>query len=143
MTYIEDTTATETQALNRKFDNYEIHGCVERPSGPGYESYVEQCPDDEADYWTLFGHISGEGIQAIGDYATREDAEELYQRITGRRFGGHDENGATARLTHAKEELLEALTNLWGVCETNGYEVPMGYRNQVFAAIAKAKGRAE
>jgi hypothetical protein len=36
--------------------------------------------------------------------------------------------------------LLEALKNLWSVCDTNSYEVPMGYRNQVFSAIAKAAG---
>jgi hypothetical protein len=74
--------------MKSTYDNYEIHGCVERPSGPGYESYAEQCPDDEADFWTLFGHIPGEGVQAIGDFATREDAEEVYYRIAGKPYSG-------------------------------------------------------
>ena len=44
------------------------------------------------------------------------------------------------RLEKLNDELLEALKNLWAVCDTNGYEVPMGYRNQVSSAIAKASG---
>jgi hypothetical protein len=44
---------------------------------------------------------------------------------------------ANARLIAAAPDLLEALQNLWGVCDANNYEVPMGYRNQIFAAIAK------
>ena len=44
----------------------------------------------------------------------------------------------TEKLTDAAPDLLEALQNLWGVCDANNYEVPMGYRNQIFAAIAKA-----
>src|SRR5947199_619640 len=39
----------------------------------------------------------------------------------------------------AAPDLLEALENLWAVCDANGYEIPMGYRNQVFTAFAKAK----
>ena len=39
------------------------------------------------------------------------------------------------------DDVLEALKNVWAVCDANAYEVPMGYRNQVFAAIAKAEGR--
>ena len=46
----------------------------------------EQVGDDEAEFWTLFGHIPGQGLDCIGDSAMREHAEEIYARITGRRY---------------------------------------------------------
>lgn len=91
------------------FDNYEIHGCIERNSGPGYESYVEQCPDEEAQFWSLFGHCPKGGVEAIGDFATREDAEAMFQRIAGIPFGSHDEIAARVRLMHAAPSLLSDL----------------------------------
>ena len=67
----------------KTFDNYEIHPCkrYEAPDSPG-QSFIEQCEPADADVWTLYGHIDGEGVQAIGDFATREHAEEVFQRIT-------------------------------------------------------------
>jgi hypothetical protein len=41
------------------------------------------CEPHEADVWTLYGHIPWRGIEAIGDFDTREHAEEVYARITG------------------------------------------------------------
>ena len=55
-------------------------------------------------------------------------------------LGWDREDEANARLIAAAPELLEALQNLWAVCDANGCEVPRGYRNQVFAAIARATG---
>ena len=45
---------------------------------PRIESYVEQCTDDEADFWTLFGHINGQGVEAIGDFSSREAARRSF-----------------------------------------------------------------
>ena len=49
--------------------------------------YCEQVPDDEARFWSLYGHIPGQGVDCIGDFKTREHAEEVYARITGKRYG--------------------------------------------------------
>jgi len=49
-------------------------------------SFVEPCESSEADFWTLYGHIPGEGVQASGDFDTREHAEEVFARITGRPY---------------------------------------------------------
>jgi hypothetical protein len=68
-----------------RFDDYEIHGM--RRFGKGRSKHSEQVPDDEAQFWSLFGHIPGQGLDCIGDFATREHAEEVYARITGRRYG--------------------------------------------------------
>lgn len=76
----------------KQFDAYEIHGCqclddagLPDPNGIS----VETCTDAQAQFWTLYGHIPGEGVQAIGDFASREAEEEVFYRITGRGF--HEE----------------------------------------------------
>ncbi|VTU01647.1 hypothetical protein CL52_16505 : Uncharacterized protein OS=Magnetospirillum gryphiswaldense MSR-1 v2 GN=MGMSRv2_2605 PE=4 SV=1 [Gemmataceae bacterium] len=69
------------------FDDYEIQPCRPvRDTDKPHMSSVELCEPFEADFWTLYGHIPGEGVMAVGDFDTREHAEEVYARITGRRF---------------------------------------------------------
>ncbi len=65
------------------FDGYEIHGV--REFGRGKSRHCEQVPDEEAQFWSLYGHIPGQGVDCIGDFGTREQAEEVFARITGRR----------------------------------------------------------
>jgi hypothetical protein len=70
------------------FDAYEIHGVKEYDAGPnGDAKHCEQVDDDDAQFWSLYGHIPGHGAECIGDFKTREHAEEVYARITGRRYG--------------------------------------------------------
>jgi hypothetical protein len=93
----------------KPFDNYEISPCrrFEEPDAPG-RFYFEACGPDEADVWTLYGHIAGEGVEAIGDFATREHAAETYSRITGLPFTGSYQADARLRVMHAGPKLLEA-----------------------------------
>lgn len=65
-----------------RFDDYEVHGI--REYGKGDSSHIEQVPDEYAQYWSLFGHIPYLGLECIGDFDTREQAEEIRVRITGR-----------------------------------------------------------
>jgi hypothetical protein len=67
--------------LPTPFNVYEIHGV--REFGRGKSKYCEQVPDDEAQFWSLYGHIPGQGAECIGDFKSREFAEEVYARITG------------------------------------------------------------
>lgn len=76
------TTKTTSVTL---FDGYEIHGV--RRFGRGKDRYCEQVPEPEAQFWSLYGHIPGEGVECIGDYRSREAAEEILFRITGRTDG--------------------------------------------------------
>jgi hypothetical protein len=62
------------------FDGYEIHGV--REYGRGRLRHCEQVPDSEAKFWSLYGHIPGQGVDCIGDFKTREHAEEVFARIT-------------------------------------------------------------
>lgn len=66
------------------FDDYEIHGV--REFGRGNLRHCEQVPDEEAQFWSLYGHIPGQGADCIGDFVTREQAEEVFARITGRSY---------------------------------------------------------
>lgn len=59
------------------FDAYEIHGCRD------FGGSVEQVPDAQAQFWSLYGHIPGEGLECIGDFISRSHAEEVLQRIAG------------------------------------------------------------
>ncbi len=76
--------------LPTRFDNYEVHAVREF-----YEhgrTYCEQVPENDAQYWSLFGHIPGQGAECIGDFTTREHAQEVYARITGRPYGPRHES---------------------------------------------------
>lgn len=93
------------------FDNYEISPCrrfddagLPDPNGLTFEV----CEPHEADVWTLYGHLPEGGVEAIGDFATREDAEATFQRITGISFGTHDEVAARLRVMHAGPRLQVA-----------------------------------
>jgi hypothetical protein len=95
------------------FDNYEISPCMrnEEPRSPG-KFYFEVCEPSEADVWTLYGHINGEGVQAIGDFDSRERAEEVYSFITGQPFPGSNESSNWLRVMHAAPRMLDALKAL-------------------------------
>src|SRR5262249_20113981 len=92
-----------------QFDAYEIHGmkrlseCYgmeEDPTGFVINDW-EQVGDADAEFWSLFGHIPGQGLDCIGDSATREHAEEIYARIAGRRY--EESNRLRPPETHAPE----------------------------------------
>jgi len=68
----------------KRFDNYEIQPCRRYLDADEPDiAFVEPCAAFEAHFWTLYGHIPGEGVQAIGDFDTRQHAEEVFARITG------------------------------------------------------------
>lgn len=92
----------------RVFDNYEISGCKESRDASG-GSFTEPVEDDEAEFWTLYGHAEGEGVMAIGDFKTRKVAENVYFRIVGKRFTASYEVDAALRLRHAADQMLAAL----------------------------------
>ncbi len=106
-------TTTDTDATPLRptaYDNYEISPCTrtEEPDAPG-TFYFEVCEPHEADVWTLYGHIPGEGVRAIGDFATRDRAEEVFHRIAGFAFADSREVAARLRAMHAGPRLLAAL----------------------------------
>ncbi|GAA4422381.1 hypothetical protein [Bremerella cremea] len=80
--HYEAETASDSQAKLTPFDDYEIHGV--REFGRGKQRFCEQVPDAEAQFWSLYGHIPGQGLECIGDFDSRSFAEEVLARIRGR-----------------------------------------------------------
>jgi len=75
------------EGLPTRFDDYEIQPCRRyREADEPDRAFVEPCEPFEADFWTVYGHIPGQGVQAIGDFDTREHAKEVFARITGRTY---------------------------------------------------------
>jgi hypothetical protein len=69
------------------FDDYEIQPCRRYiDADEPHLAFIEPCQPFEADFWTLYGHVTGEGAHAIGDFHTREHAEEVFARITGQPY---------------------------------------------------------
>jgi hypothetical protein len=83
---------TREPRLPTPYDAYEISGVREYGSRP--DGFCEQVDDADAQFWSLYGHIPGEGLECIGDFKTRQHAEEVYARITGRRYGERMKKGA-------------------------------------------------
>jgi hypothetical protein len=75
--------AISTIEKPKPFDAYEVHGCAKFHSPKG--DYAEQVDDSQAQFWTLFGHVTGEGLHEVGDFRSRSAAEEVMQRIIGYR----------------------------------------------------------
>jgi len=124
----------------KSFDNYEIHG-VHEFSDDGRQ-FCEQVPDDQAMFWTLYGHIDGEGVEAIGDFATRQHAEETIQRITGIPFSGSRQVADRLRLMHAGPKLLDDLRFVREWFTENGLDVTYhAICEHLDAAVAEATGR--
>ena len=92
------------------YDNYEISPCqrFEEPDSPG-KFYFEVSSPEQADVWTLYGHLPKGGVEAIGDFSRREAAEQVYSRITGLPFTGSYKADARLRMMHAGPKLLDAL----------------------------------
>src|SRR4051794_24178128 len=110
---MEDSNMTNQIADITKlvYDNYEISGChrlddagLPAPDGTS----TETCDDADAQFWTLYGHIDGQGVEAIGDFASRHAAERAFFRITGQVFTGSYQASPRLWLMHSAPALLAA-----------------------------------
>jgi hypothetical protein len=94
------------------YDAYEIHPCcaIEPPDGCEKEpdmEYVETCDEDHPNIvcWSLYGHLPGTGIQCIGDYATRGEAEHMWSKLTHKEcLFAEDDDGKGALIS----EIIDA-----------------------------------
>lgn len=127
----------------KPFDNYEISPCrrYEESDSPG-KFYFEVCDPDEADVWTLYGHVNGEGVQAIGDFTNRDHAEETFFRITGMKFTGSYRVEDHLRIMHAGPKLLETLRTASEWIDGQHFVQRTLIQETIRMAIAEATGRA-
>lgn len=75
---------TTDSSLLSRYDAYEVQGV--RFFWANGKPFFDHVDDSEAEVWRLYGHEPGGRLQCIGDFLSREDAEEIYARITGRRY---------------------------------------------------------
>ena len=110
-------------------DEYEIHGC--RKISEFGHAWVEQSADEDAQFFTLYGHIPGRGVDAIGDFTNRELAEEILLRLN-------------PAVKAAASELLAALDYFFNIMNDAESSRRKGYIQQSIdqarAALAAAKG---
>jgi len=62
------------------FDDFEIHPCRTD------DDATEQCEPEEAQFWTVYGHMKTGGIDALHDSPTEADAYrilDIYKRLSG------------------------------------------------------------
>ncbi len=150
-----DKLCTDAEPADKKenpmkvFDSYQVSG-GQRFSELGFPEpdgdCTAICDDDEAEFWTLYACINDKTVHAFGDFPTREEAEQLYFRITGQRFAGASATAAHLRVMHAGPTLLKALTNFFNIIHDYENSLEKGYVKQSMheakAAIEQATGRA-
>ena len=130
------------------YDNYEISGCVVSCVQDGIRQIEVASGDETPDFWTLYGHINGQGVEAIGDFSSRKAAEEVFYRITGQQFTGSYAADDRLRLMHAAPKLLDALslaqralntTPRFAVGDTDSYRIA-SVVNEALAAARPGGG---
>ena len=100
------------------FDDFEVHGCAEAYD-EGHR-YIEQVDDKDAQFWTVYGHYSGEkgihGVEALIDCCDRDSAE-LVQKLFAILRGGHIEcwvaNVAITRDIEALRKICLQYADWW------------------------------
>ena len=108
----------------KPFDNYEVHGIAE--FGRGRNRHCEQVPDDEAKYWSLFGHIPGQGLECIGDFKTRQLAEEIQARITGGRVPRQETTQEAIRHLPPDPECMNGKRSMWAAQSLSTFQAATG-----------------
>lgn len=77
-------TASEDGPL---FDALEVAPIAPLNGHGVYESLedIDDVPEEDRDriMWTVFGHTPGEGVVAIGDFSSRDEALEVVRRLLG------------------------------------------------------------
>jgi hypothetical protein len=94
------------------FDTYKIHPVTEHRAPDG-STFCKVADDPaKASFWSLYGHIPGQGVACIGDFASFEAAAEVYARITGHRYGEEAPVRNPAKLVEALKLALYALREM-------------------------------
>jgi len=65
----------------RDFDALEIHPCAVIGNDRLDKPIVEQCEPNDAQFWTVFGHLRTGGVDAFEDFATEAEAIAFHDRL--------------------------------------------------------------
>lgn len=70
----------EMDKMNESFDGFEVHPNKEY-FGEDYESFVEQCEESEAEFYSIYTHNVAGGLWCIMDCETKQDAENMVELL--------------------------------------------------------------
>jgi len=112
------------------FDGYEVWP-VRDFEDSVWGKLAEVVFEHQAEYWSLFGHIPGQGVEWLKDFPTREAAEVVQYRLKGRtpaenfiRYevspGEWDYDGVTGGKQHCTAERADFWT-VFGVDHAGQY----------------------
>jgi hypothetical protein len=69
------------------FDGLEVSPCIEEDDEDG--GYCERCTEDEAHFWTVYGHCITGGVESLWDFPTKETALVWANELTRQHAGLH------------------------------------------------------
>lgn len=79
---IEIFTGITEELRKQGFDCFEVHPCRvvgEDKSLPIAIQSIEQCEPNEAEFWSVYVHLIGGGLDCIADCETEKQANELVE----------------------------------------------------------------
>jgi hypothetical protein len=59
----------------------EIHPVQERADTDDGFSYCEQCTPEEADFWSVYGHLREGGVLCLEDFTTEAEARAFAETL--------------------------------------------------------------
>ena len=69
--------------LGHHFNTLEVNTCIGDTSGVHQLASGDELPEDITPFYSLYGHISGEGLECIGDFTTFEAACDVAVKLGG------------------------------------------------------------
>lgn len=85
---IELFTQVTKDFRHQGFDGFEVHPCKvyeEAEATLNKKQFVEQCKPAEAEFWSVYVHLVGAGLDCIADCKTEKEANELVEFLTALR----------------------------------------------------------
>jgi hypothetical protein len=73
---IEIFTQITKDLLHSGFDGFEVHPCREYDKDTK-SAHIEQCEASEAEFWSVYVHLVGAGLDCIADCETENEANDL------------------------------------------------------------------
>ena len=66
----------------RRFDGLEIHPVRDlKADDPGDETWCEPCEPEEAQFWSVYGHLVEGGVECFEDFPTEAEARAFAEKL--------------------------------------------------------------
>jgi hypothetical protein len=100
-------------AADVRFNGFEVHACLTTGEDEHGVTLLEECADSEASLWSVYGQLALSGLECLGDFKSRSQAEEFQGQILEVRdlWAQADEYYAASgtRPNAGEDEFLESL----------------------------------